>query len=203
LWWTKWRWGRFSASTSVSPANLHSTNCSSITLIYHLGTYNRPEVAAVPGDVSPTPLKKKKRCQQPWHAASNNDFLICRTATSTDDETVPLSPLSYLCQGEGASSQGTDTKCVGLGAGGHEKLLPSLFTLRKQPCVCWSPNQSRGVCTKTSQNTERYSLKVPLDLCHSRIRCFYVTLLTNRGWSLRLASLLSDVTSLRIERFKV
>jgi hypothetical protein len=37
LWWTKWRWGRFSPSTSVSPANLHSTNCSTITLIYHLG----------------------------------------------------------------------------------------------------------------------------------------------------------------------
>jgi hypothetical protein len=37
LWWTKWRWGRFSPSTSASPANLHSTNCSTITLIYHLG----------------------------------------------------------------------------------------------------------------------------------------------------------------------
>jgi hypothetical protein len=36
LWWTKWRWGRFSPSTSVSPANLHSINCSTITLIYHL-----------------------------------------------------------------------------------------------------------------------------------------------------------------------
>jgi hypothetical protein len=56
LWWTKWRWGRFSPSTSVSPANFHSTNCSTITLIYHLGLYNRPEVAAVPGDVSPTPI---------------------------------------------------------------------------------------------------------------------------------------------------
>jgi hypothetical protein len=30
-------WGRFSPSTSVSPANLHSTNCSTVTLIYHLG----------------------------------------------------------------------------------------------------------------------------------------------------------------------
>jgi hypothetical protein len=28
---------------------------------HHLGLYNRPEVAAVPGDVSPTPLKKKKK----------------------------------------------------------------------------------------------------------------------------------------------
>jgi hypothetical protein len=37
LWWRKWRWGRFSPSTSVSPANLHSTNCSTITLTYRLG----------------------------------------------------------------------------------------------------------------------------------------------------------------------
>jgi hypothetical protein len=37
LWWTKWHWGRFSPSTSVSPANFHSTNCSTVTLIYHLG----------------------------------------------------------------------------------------------------------------------------------------------------------------------
>jgi hypothetical protein len=37
LWWTKWRWGRFSPSTSVSPANLHFTNFSTITIIYHLG----------------------------------------------------------------------------------------------------------------------------------------------------------------------
>jgi hypothetical protein len=33
----KWRWGRFSPSTSVSPANLHPTSCSTITLTYHLG----------------------------------------------------------------------------------------------------------------------------------------------------------------------
>jgi hypothetical protein len=37
LWWTKWHRGRFSPSTLVSPANLHSTNCSTIILIYHLG----------------------------------------------------------------------------------------------------------------------------------------------------------------------
>jgi hypothetical protein len=28
LWWTKWHWGRFSASTSVSPANSHSAERS-------------------------------------------------------------------------------------------------------------------------------------------------------------------------------
>jgi hypothetical protein len=37
LWWTKWHWRRFSPTTSVSPANLHSTNCSTIIIIYHLG----------------------------------------------------------------------------------------------------------------------------------------------------------------------
>jgi hypothetical protein len=35
LWWTKWHWGRFSPSTSVSLAN--STNFSTITITYHLG----------------------------------------------------------------------------------------------------------------------------------------------------------------------
>jgi hypothetical protein len=37
LWWTKWLWGMFSPSTSVSPAKLHSTNFSTITIIYHPG----------------------------------------------------------------------------------------------------------------------------------------------------------------------
>jgi hypothetical protein len=37
LWWTKWRGGRFSQSTSVSPANLYSTNFSIITITYHQG----------------------------------------------------------------------------------------------------------------------------------------------------------------------
>jgi hypothetical protein len=39
---------------------------STITLIYHLGLYNRPEVAVVPGDVSPTPLMKKKDSFVVW-----------------------------------------------------------------------------------------------------------------------------------------
>jgi hypothetical protein len=37
LWWRKWPWGRLSSSTSVSPANLHSTNFSKITITYHPG----------------------------------------------------------------------------------------------------------------------------------------------------------------------
>jgi hypothetical protein len=35
-----------------------------ITLINHLGLYNRPEVAAVPGDVRPTPWGEKKTSQR-------------------------------------------------------------------------------------------------------------------------------------------
>jgi hypothetical protein len=37
LWWKKRRWGRVSSSTSVSAANIHSTNFSTITITYHLG----------------------------------------------------------------------------------------------------------------------------------------------------------------------
>jgi hypothetical protein len=33
LWWRKWHWGGFSQSTSVSSANSHYTDCSSINLI--------------------------------------------------------------------------------------------------------------------------------------------------------------------------
>jgi hypothetical protein len=36
LWWTKWHWGRFSPSTSVSPANSPSTNSNTL-IINHPG----------------------------------------------------------------------------------------------------------------------------------------------------------------------
>jgi hypothetical protein len=50
LWWTKWRWGRFSSSTSVSLANLHATKFSILTITR--GRYNRPEVGDVPSGPS-------------------------------------------------------------------------------------------------------------------------------------------------------
>jgi hypothetical protein len=40
LWWIKWRWGRFSPSTSVSPANIHSTKFSILAITR--GRHNRP-----------------------------------------------------------------------------------------------------------------------------------------------------------------
>jgi hypothetical protein len=36
LWWTKWHWGRFYPSASVSPANSHSSDYSTL-IIYHPG----------------------------------------------------------------------------------------------------------------------------------------------------------------------
>jgi hypothetical protein len=57
LWWTKWRWGGFSPSTSVSPANLHSTKFS-IIIITRAGTIGQ-SVAAVPSGPCCTPLKSK------------------------------------------------------------------------------------------------------------------------------------------------
>jgi hypothetical protein len=54
----KWRWGRFSPRTSVSPANLHSTCFSTIIFTITRGWDNRPGVAAVP-IASQTRIKKK------------------------------------------------------------------------------------------------------------------------------------------------
>jgi hypothetical protein len=48
LWWTKWHWGRFSPSTSVSSANPHFTDCSIIIIIYH-PTYQVDSVPPHPG----------------------------------------------------------------------------------------------------------------------------------------------------------
>jgi hypothetical protein len=57
LYWKKWSLGRYSPSTSVSPPKLHSTNCSTISIIYHVGLYNRPVVVAVPSGLSLIPLR--------------------------------------------------------------------------------------------------------------------------------------------------
>jgi hypothetical protein len=50
----KGRWGRFSPSTSISPANFYSTKFSILTITR--GRYNRPEVADVRVDPVWTPL---------------------------------------------------------------------------------------------------------------------------------------------------
>jgi hypothetical protein len=57
----KWRWGKFSPRTSVSPANLHSNYFSTIIFIITRGWHNRPEVAAVPIASQSRILKKNLR----------------------------------------------------------------------------------------------------------------------------------------------
>jgi hypothetical protein len=37
LWWTKWRWVQVFSEYFDFPANHHSTNFSTITIVYHLG----------------------------------------------------------------------------------------------------------------------------------------------------------------------
>jgi hypothetical protein len=59
LWWTKWHWGRFSPSTSVSPANSHSTDCSTL-IIYNLGLVTIDQlVADVPSGFKSHPTSRK------------------------------------------------------------------------------------------------------------------------------------------------
>jgi hypothetical protein len=77
LWWTKWHWGRFSKSTSISPVN-HSTNFSII--IITRGWYNRPLVAAVPTGPNWTPPstipnKKKKEAHTGMDRSRQNRVL--------------------------------------------------------------------------------------------------------------------------------
>jgi hypothetical protein len=56
----KWRWGRFSPRTWVSPANLHSICFFTIIFTITRGWQNRPGVAAVP-IASQTRIKKKAK----------------------------------------------------------------------------------------------------------------------------------------------
>jgi hypothetical protein len=54
----KWRWGRFSPRSLVSPANLHYVCFSTIIFTITRGWHNRPGVAAV-AIASQTRIKKK------------------------------------------------------------------------------------------------------------------------------------------------
>jgi hypothetical protein len=61
---TKWCWGRFSPSTSVSPTNLYSTNLSTITITYHLGLVQYASSGLSTKRPSLTPLRIKKKVQR-------------------------------------------------------------------------------------------------------------------------------------------
>jgi hypothetical protein len=77
LWWTKWRWGRFSPSTSDSPANVHSTNSSTITITYQPGLVQQASNGR--STESPTAQLKKTGCKKIYipfcHSRYNNMIL--------------------------------------------------------------------------------------------------------------------------------
>jgi hypothetical protein len=60
LWWTKWFWGRFFPSTSVFPANSHSTDCSTFIIIIIGAGITGQLVADVPSGLSLSPPPETK-----------------------------------------------------------------------------------------------------------------------------------------------
>jgi hypothetical protein len=76
LWWTKWRWGRVSPSTSVSPANLYSTKFSILAITR--GRYNRPELADVPSGPSLDSTQHSLgRCDHGFLSNFGHGCLVC------------------------------------------------------------------------------------------------------------------------------
>jgi hypothetical protein len=80
LWWTKWHWGKFSPSTSVSPANSHSTKCS--ILIYHLGLVPQPKYQMNSG--TPHPTKLKNNWTKPISYATGGGHVIEKKTSLKD-----------------------------------------------------------------------------------------------------------------------
>jgi hypothetical protein len=98
LWWTKWRWGRFSSSTSVSPVSFHSINCSTITTVYHLGLAEQTSMAAVPSGLGLTPLRMTTKNKSQWtesegnHRALSSDNADQSTTSDPQTHYIILSP---------------------------------------------------------------------------------------------------------------
>jgi hypothetical protein len=61
LWWTMCHCGRFSPSTSVSPANSHFTDRSTIIFIYHLGLVQQAKQLPMYQMDSVSPLGKNDK----------------------------------------------------------------------------------------------------------------------------------------------
>jgi hypothetical protein len=66
LWWTKWHCGRLDPSTSVSPANSHSTDYSTLIIIYYPGLvqYAKYWPTYQVDSFSPDPKKLKEKSVQ-------------------------------------------------------------------------------------------------------------------------------------------
>jgi hypothetical protein len=117
LWWTVWHWGRFSPSTSVSPANHHSTNVSIIIITQ--GGHSRPIGGAVPSGANWTPsptigIKKKLQITHEVFFAQCNSFLTIyfQSPSTAISRTLPNSrqlnsPLELLVISSGRTPRKT------------------------------------------------------------------------------------------------
>jgi hypothetical protein len=70
FWWTKWHLGRFSPSISVSLANSHSTDSSTVTIVYHREWYNRPNSGCSTKWTQSHPMRKQMREDGKLHCYS-------------------------------------------------------------------------------------------------------------------------------------
>jgi hypothetical protein len=89
----KWRWGRFSPSTSVSPANLHSICFSTIIFTTTRGWHNRPGVAAVQIALQ----KKKKMVEKVDHGSFNSVTSLNITTALCSKLRFSLRYLKRIC----------------------------------------------------------------------------------------------------------
>jgi hypothetical protein len=64
LWWTRWHWDRISPSTSIFPANSHSTDCSTLII---WGWYHRANSG----------------CRTNWTQSHYYGILICSSMNRT------------------------------------------------------------------------------------------------------------------------
>jgi hypothetical protein len=96
LWWTKWRWGRFPPSASVSPANINSTKFSIITITR--GRYNRPVVADVPSghNMDSTPHYANEKHVAEWYTSSHGERFLETSPSLWDKQTFPWIRIRYI-----------------------------------------------------------------------------------------------------------
>jgi hypothetical protein len=95
---TEWHWGRFSPKTSVSSANLHSTNYF-IRIIIMRGWYNRPiSRRRTKWTCHPNPTPRiKKRLRIPQRREHARVFPCCVVLWPCDgDDPLPASPKSWV-----------------------------------------------------------------------------------------------------------
>jgi hypothetical protein len=94
LWWTKWHWGRFSPSASVSPTNSPSTDCSILSSSIVRGWYNRSNRGCGTKwtQSHPTLKKKKKTVSRSFWKPNNCPYVRRRLYLFVSPPHPPAGP---------------------------------------------------------------------------------------------------------------